>query len=110
MLRATNDPGSPYYALLATPGNGIVLQYRTSQGAQTAQIAIVGAAPVYLMVARSGNVFNAYTSADGITWSPLPGSTVTLANLSGVLLAGLAVTSHNSGTLCAVTFQSVSLS
>jgi hypothetical protein len=89
--------------------NGIVVQYRTGQGLQTSQIAISGSVPAYLRVSRSGNIFTAYTSTNGATWTTVPGSAVTLSNLSGALLAGLAVTSHNSGVLCAVTFQSVAL-
>ncbi len=102
MFRVSTDPASAYYAMLVTPSNGIVVQYRTSQGVQTSQIAIVGSVPVYLKVSRAGNVFSAYTSANGTTWTQVPGSAVTLANLSGTLLAGLAVTSHNSGALSTV--------
>jgi hypothetical protein len=34
---------------------------------------------------------------------------VTLGNLSGTVLAGLAVTSHNAGTLGSATFDTVSI-
>ena len=107
MLRASTDPGAPFYAVYVTPDNGISVQYRTAQGVQAVGIGTAGATPVYLKVSRSGNVFTAYTSADGATWTLIPGSTVTLSNLSGTLLAGLAVTSHNSGALCTVSYQSV---
>src|SRR5258708_10436077 len=95
MLRQSSDPGSPYYAVFVTPGNGITVQYRNAQGGTTAQPAkITGTVPVYLMVSRSGSTYSAYTSSDGTTWTPVAGSSVTL-NMSGSLLAGLAVTSHN---------------
>ena len=32
MIRATTDPGSPYYAVFVTPGNGIAVQWRAAQG------------------------------------------------------------------------------
>ncbi|HET8905499.1 MAG TPA: DUF1349 domain-containing protein, partial [Ktedonobacterales bacterium] len=108
MLRASTDPGAAYYAVLVTPGHGIVVQYRTAQGAVTSQIATTGAVPVYLKVSRAGNVFTAYTSADGITWTQVSGSVVALSNLSGTLLAGMAVTAH-AGAICTVTFQSVTV-
>ena len=41
-MRATTDPGSPYYAVFVTPSNGVAVQYRTTDGAATAQIVIAG--------------------------------------------------------------------
>ncbi len=38
MLRPSTDPPAPYYAIFATPGNGTVVQYRTSEGTSTTQI------------------------------------------------------------------------
>ncbi len=110
MLRQSSDPGSPYYAVLVTPGNGIVVQYRKAQGGNTTQIAaIAGTVPVYLAVARSGTIYTAYTSSDGVNWTAVAGSSVTLS-MSGPVLAGMAVTSHNASALSIVTFDTVSVS
>ena len=65
--------------------------------------------PTYLQVARSGTTFTAYTSTDGVTWTLVPGSSVTIS-MSGPVLAGLAVTSHNNGSLSSVSFDTVSVS
>src|SRR5260370_42002119 len=98
-----------YYAILVTPGNGIVVQYRNAQGGTTAQpVKITGTVPVYLAVARTGSIYSAYTSSDGVTWTLVAGSSVTLS-MSGPVLAGIAVTSHNSGVLGTVTFDTVSV-
>src|SRR5437588_4965142 len=71
MLRQSTDPGSPYYAVLVTPGNGIVVQYRSTQGGNGVQLAgITGTVPAYLRVARSGSTYSTYTSTDGQTWTP----------------------------------------
>jgi hypothetical protein len=111
MLRASTDPGAANYALLVTPANGIVVQYRPSQGATTTRSAtLAGTVPAYLRVTRAGTVLSAYTSADGVAWTLVPKSTITLASMTGGLLEGLAVTSHNGGVLCTVTMDAVRLS
>jgi glucose/arabinose dehydrogenase len=110
MLRATMDPGAANYALLVSPGNGVFVQYRSMQGGTTNRVAAIGGAvPQYLRVARTGGTFTAYTSSDGSMWTPLAGSTVTLG-VSGPMLAGLAVTSHNPSTPCTVTMDGVLVS
>jgi galactose oxidase len=109
MLRATTDPGSPYYAAFVTPANGVAVQWRTAQGAATAQVVTAGTVPVYLRVTRTGSSFTAYTSSDGTAWTAVPGSTVTLANLGGPVLSGLAVTSHNQGTGDTVSMDTVAM-
>jgi len=110
MLRQSSDPGSPYYAILVTPGNGIAVQYRKAQGGNTTQVGqMTGTVPAYLAVGRTSNSYTAYTSNDGITWTQVAGSSVTLS-MSGPVLAGMAVTSHNANVLCSVTFDTVSVS
>ena len=108
MIRATNDPGSAYYAAFVTPGNGIAVQWRATQGGSSAQVAISGVAPVWLEVARAAGTFTAYTSADGVTWTAVPGTSVALP-MTGTLLAGLAVTAHNGGAIDTVTFDTPTL-
>jgi glucose/arabinose dehydrogenase len=109
MLRASTDPGAQSYALLVSPGHGVFVQYRSTPGGTTKAIANVsGVVPLYLKVARSGSTFTAYTSSDGSSWTALAGSTVTIG-MSGPLLAGLAVTSHNASTFCTVTMDTVVL-
>jgi hypothetical protein len=110
MLRQSSDPASAYYAAFVTPANGIVVQYRTAQGGSAQQSAsLTGTVPAYLLVARSGVTYTAYTSSDGTTWTPVAGSSVRL-NMSGSLLAGMAVTSHNAKMLSTVTFDTVRVS
>ncbi len=115
MVRATSDPGSPYYGVFVTPGNGVVVQWRAAQGGASTQVLATGTAPVYLRVGRfttSGSspqtYYTAYTSPDGTTWTAVPGSTVVLA-MPGTLQAGLALTSHAQGVGGTVTFDSVAV-
>ena len=110
ILSRNADPDSPYYALFVTPEHGISVQYRALPGGNAADLMIVpGRPPVYLRVARSGNEFSAYTSADGSSWTEVPGSRIVL-HLPARLLGGLAVTSHNSGQRSTASFDSVTLS
>ena len=109
MLRASTDPGAPNYALVVSPAQGIKVQLRKTQGGSTSKLANpTGTTPAYLKITRSGNTFTAYTSPDGVTWTLIPGSSVTI-NLGSALLAGLAVTSHNNGTLGTVTMDGVTV-
>ncbi|MBJ7614829.1 PQQ-binding-like beta-propeller repeat protein [Candidatus Nephthysia bennettiae] len=109
MLRQTTDPGSPYYAAYVTPGNGIVVQYRATQGAVAVRAtSMTGTAPAYLRVSDSGGAFTAYTSSDGGTWTPIPGSARTLS-IPAPLLAGLAVTSHQGSTVSKSLFDQVAV-
>jgi Bacterial Ig-like domain (group 1) len=110
MLRATTSPGSPYYAVLVSPGAGIKVQERSTQGGNTTKLANpTGTTPAYLQVTRSANTFTAATSVDGVTWTPIAGSSFTMS-LAPTLLAGLAVTSHNAGQLSTVTMSAVTAS
>jgi len=93
MIRASSDPGSPYFAELITPGNGLAVQWRTAQGGASSQVSAAGTVPAWLQISRAGSTYTAYTSADGVTWTPVPGASVSLT-MPGTLLAGLAVTSH----------------
>ena len=115
MIRATTAAGSPYYAAMVTPGNGIAVQWRTKLGATTSQLLTAGTAPAYLMVGRYTTTgahpttyYTAYTSTDGKTWTAITGSTVAI-KMTGKVLAGIAMTSHDQGIPGSVTLSSVKL-
>ncbi len=109
MYRQTTDPSSPFYAVYVTPGNGIAVQYRVTQGTYTGQAAtLAGTVPVYLKITRAGNTFTAYTSSNGTTWTLIPGSSITLS-VGGTFLVGMAVTAHSTTLLGSATFAALSL-
>ena len=96
MLRAGTSHDAPYFAILATGGNGTVIQYRTTAGGNTSQVSGVAAgAPIYVRVTRAGTTYTAYTSTDGTNWTAFPGGSVTIPALSGTIDAGMAATSHS---------------
>jgi hypothetical protein len=111
MIRGSTNPAAPYFAAYLTAGNGVHIQARTATGASAVDLAsLAGSGPIYLEVARSGGSFTAYTSANGSTWTPVPGSTVTISALTGAALAGMAVCSHNALALSTTTFGAVTVS
>lgn len=108
MLRQTADATSPYYGAFITPGNGVTLQYRVAANQNTSTVKLPSlTTPIYLKAGRTGNSFSAYTSADGVTWVLVPGSTVNLTNINGPILAGLAATSHHTSSLSTVVFDNL---
>jgi hypothetical protein len=108
MLRTSTDPVAPYYAIFVTPANGLVIQYRTLQGGTTSQIAAgPGAGPIYIRITRTGTTFSAATSTNGTAWTVVPGSSVSLPALTGSLLSGMAVTSHDTTKLVTAAFDNV---
>ena len=50
-----------------TPGNGVILQYRSSTGGGSVTNNVTGlSAPYWVKLVRSGNTFTGYCSADGV--------------------------------------------
>ena len=110
MLAQGRDPDAAHYAVLITPGHGLIVQYRARRGGDSIRIASLpeATAPLYLRVARAGTRCTAYTSQDGASWSELPNAAVDLT-WDGPLLEGLAVTSHDTDHLSSAVFDSVRL-
>ncbi len=108
MFRGSLAANSANSALLVTGSSGISRQLRTTNGATTTSTVTAGfAAPYWLRFERRGDFFHAFRSADGVTWTPTaPAMSVVLP---GTAYAGLAVTSHVAGTLCAASFDNVTV-
>jgi regulation of enolase protein 1 (concanavalin A-like superfamily) len=109
MVRLSDNATDPYYGVFVTPQNGIVVQYRTQANAFTSQYPVSGTTPTYLKIEVSGYTYSAYTSTDGVNWSMVPNSSVTIPALTGVLQAGLVVCAHNSQELNTTVFNNVSI-
>jgi outer membrane protein assembly factor BamB len=107
MLRIGMDPGSPYYAIFATPHDGLIVQYREFQAGNSAlnNFPIPNKLPIYLKVTRVGNLFSAYYSQDGITWTKV-GISKTI-NMPNKVFSGIAMTSHATLQEGTATFDSV---
>jgi hypothetical protein len=109
MIRTTKDPGSPNYALLVSPGEGIKVQVRKTLDGDTQKLANpTGTTPAWLKITRTGNTYTAYTSTNGTSWTLIAGSAITI-NLGSNMRVGMAVTSHAQGVLGSVTMSGVKL-
>jgi hypothetical protein len=112
MFRDGSAVGAANVALVATPGNGVSFQWRTTANGASNYTNIPGVpiptllAPVWLELVRNGNVFTASYSTNGINYTTVGTVTITL---NTALLAGLAVTAHNNGLLATATFANVSV-
>jgi regulation of enolase protein 1 (concanavalin A-like superfamily) len=111
MVRASLAAGAANVATVVSPTatNKFRRQTRatTNGSSTTASSSGNSAIPGWIRLSRVGNTFTAFTSTNGTSWTPIPGtSSVTMTN---PVYVGLAVTSHNDGVIAAATFDSVSI-
>ena len=108
MIRQSLSPDSVHVLASVSATSGILLQQRDHPANAAAVVQMVPGqgAPCWLRLTRRGNIFTAASSADGKTWTTFGTTTIAMNN---PVLAGLAVCSHVSGTLCRAKFDSVSL-
>ena len=106
MFRNDSTAGSVNVSIVASAGNGVSFQWRSTAGGQCSATIVGGVtAPVWLKLVRSGQNFAGYYSSDGTNWLQVASQTVAM---SGTVLAGLAVTAHNNSALNTATFTNVS--
>ncbi len=109
MARLSNAAGSPFAAVLVTPGSGVLFKWRTSLNGATSSMTASGVtAPQWVKLTKMGSNFTAFYSSDGMNWLPVCGPQPIPA-ITGNILAGLTVSSGVSGTLNTSTFSNVSL-
>lgn len=109
MARESTNAGAKYVGIYVTPGNGVSIQYRSTNDAAAVDFArnTGFAAPYWVRLTRAGNTFTGFRSADGASWTQVGGSLN--AALAGDLLVGLPLTSHDNAQLATATFSSVAM-
>ena len=110
MIRETLDANAKTAMVGVTPGgNGSFFQSRAATNGATAAVVPWNAQTPYYWVklVRNGSVLTGSTSPDGSAWTPI--GTATIA-MGASVYAGLAVTSHNPGTLADAQFDQVAVS
>lgn len=97
MFRETLEPGSPFAFSAITPQNGATFQARTTADIDAIEVGRTTgiAAPRWMRLVRSGNIFRAYQSTNGTSWAQVGGAQT--VDMNATVYAGIAVSSHNNG-------------
>ena len=111
MFRNSTAAGDMEASIVVSYSSGVSFQWRSSVGGSSSNTGTSSSivAPAWVELVRSGNSFSAYYSTSTgtpTTWTQV-GSAETIAMLTSAL-AGLCVTSHDTGALNAATFTNVS--
>lgn len=108
MIRETLNP-TANHVYLFDYSSAIWMTERTTAGASSSYQSFSSTTlPYWIKLTRTGNAFNMYGSADGVTWIQLGTSqTITMAQS---VYVGLAVSSRSTSSLVTATFDNVSLS
>jgi regulation of enolase protein 1 (concanavalin A-like superfamily) len=105
MIRESLDANAAQAFMLASFSKGLAFQRRVVTGGDSTSTAgALVAAPVWVKLERIGNVFNAYSSADGMTWTLVGSDQIAMGSN---VMVGLAVSSHTTATAAAVKFDHV---
>jgi hypothetical protein len=108
MFRGDLTAGSPHVILDVEPSGNIEFMTRSTSGGQTTWLAgTTRAAPVWLMLVRSGSTVTGFMSTDGSTWTTVGSTAISLPATTNV---GLIVTSHDTSQINTATFDSVAVS
>jgi hypothetical protein len=107
MIRASLSAGSPHAYMLASAAKGMAFQRRAVASDVSASTAgSLSTAPRWVKLQRNGNLFSAYESADGVTWTLVGTDSITMGTS---VYVGLAVTSHTTAASATCTFDGVSI-
>ena len=109
MIRDGIGASAANVLLAMSPGsvNGAFFQFRATSGGSTTTSTNPGIwSPYWVRLARSGNTFTAYCSADGNTWTLVGTAVVTMGATVNI---GLAVTASDDNQLNISTIQNVSV-
>ena len=109
MIRETLNDSSKEALADVEPAAGNEFIYRTTTGGAAASSIANGlSAPYWVRLTRTNNIFRAFISPDGISWTQL--GTPTTITMAATVYAGLAVCAHNNGLLCNSVFDNVYVS
>jgi len=106
MIRESLGADATNVFMRLSGGQALAFQWRSRTGRRTWQVSgDVVTAPAWLRLVRIGNVFMAYSSPTGTTWTLVGSTTI---NMDTNALVGLAVTSHDPNQTATASFTSLS--
>jgi regulation of enolase protein 1 (concanavalin A-like superfamily) len=92
MIRETLKPDSAHASMFLTSGKGYAFQRRPEPGALSLHTSGgSGGAPGWVRIIRRGDVFDAYRSPDGKSWTKIGSDAIPMAQ---TVYVGIAMTSH----------------
>ena len=106
MIRETLAANSRHAMMDITPANGSEFSRRLSTGGTTTATAGPGTPPYWVKLVRSGSVFSGYVSSDGVNWTLVGSSAISMASS---VYVGLIVNSHNNSVLCSAALDGVAV-
>ena len=105
MIRESLTGGSRYAFMMGSGTQGWGFQRRIETGdVSYRQSGPSGTAPGWVRLVREGNLFSAYRSTTGTTWSLIGSDTISMAS---TVYVGVALTSHNTAQRATATFTNL---
>jgi M6 family metalloprotease-like protein len=105
MIRETLAADSRHALTAVSAASGLAFQRRIAPAGPSLHTGLAGAAPRWVRLRRTGNLFTAFVSADGAAWTQMGAETIAMGT---AVWAGLAVTSHDNAALSTDEFESIS--
>jgi len=113
MIRETLEPGSKhaFVAVTPEPSHGVSFQRRPVAGQASANTDVADVAmPRWVKLTRTGNVFTAQQSADGVTWADITVTPALNIQMTANVYIGLPLCSHDPAIVTAAEFSNISTS
>jgi regulation of enolase protein 1 (concanavalin A-like superfamily) len=105
MIRNALTASAMQASVVLTPEHGVIFQCRASTGGSTSTIGSAAASgEVWIKLTRSGSTFAGYYSTNGLSWTSLGSTTI---SMSTSVTFGLAATSHDNAALCSAMLDHV---
>ena len=107
MIREALTAQSRHASMFASVSKGYAFQRRPDTGGLSVHTSGgSGAPPGWVRLVRTGDRFDAYRSADGVSWTTIGSDTIPMAD---TVYVGLAVTSHNTTTATTAVIDSMTI-